>query len=139
MNERSISDDNGLSLREDVHGHERARRDGQFTNRYQNYTQGGVAATIDASYYKGPGARNGKEREFVAIESETQRPKRKYIVRRLTPLECCRLQGFPDCWLDGVDGSDSAKYKLWGNGIALPCAADVIGRIAKELNGTNEN
>lgn len=58
---------------------------------------------------------------------------RKYIVRRLTPLECCRLQGFPDWWLDGVEGSDSAKYKLWGNGIALPCAMDVLGRIAKEL------
>ena len=57
---------------------------------------------------------------------------RKYIVRRLTPLECCRLQGFPDWWEDGVDGSDSARYKMWGNGIALPCAADVLGRITKE-------
>ena len=56
----------------------------------------------------------------------------KYIVRRLTPLECCRLQGFPDWWEDGVEGSDSARYKMWGNGIALPCAADVLGRIAKE-------
>ena len=58
---------------------------------------------------------------------------RKYVVRRLTPLECCRLQGFPDWWCDGVDGSDSAKYKMWGNGIALPCAVDVMGRLAKEL------
>lgn len=60
------------------------------------------------------------------------KPPRKYIVRRLTPLECCRLQGFPDWWEDGVEGSDSARYKMWGNGIALPCAADVLGRIAKE-------
>lgn len=60
---------------------------------------------------------------------------RKYVLRRLTPLECCRLQGFPDWWVDGVEGSDSAIYKMWGNGIALPCAADVIGRIAKELIG----
>lgn len=44
----------------------------------------------------------------------------KYVVRRLTPLECCRLQGFPDDWTDGVDGSDSAKYKMWGNGMGLP-------------------
>ena len=44
-----------------------------------------------------------------------------YIVRRLTPLECCLLQGFPDWWEDGVDGSDSARYKMWGNGMALPC------------------
>lgn len=56
---------------------------------------------------------------------------RKYIVRRLTPLECSRLQGFPDWWEDGVEGSDSARYKMWGNGIALPCAADVLRRIAK--------
>ena len=57
---------------------------------------------------------------------------RRYIVRRLTPLECCRLQGFPDWWEDGANGSDSARYKMWGNGIALPCAVDVLGRISKE-------
>lgn len=61
------------------------------------------------------------------------KPHRKYIVRRLTPLECCRLQGFPDWWEQGVEGSDSARYKMWGNGIALPCAADVLRRISKEL------
>lgn len=60
------------------------------------------------------------------------KPPRRYIVRRLTPLECCRLQGFPDWWEDGANGSDSARYKMWGNGIALPCAADVMRRIAKE-------
>ena len=60
------------------------------------------------------------------------RKDRRYIVRRLTPLECCRLQGFPDWWEDGANGSDSARYKMWGNGIALPCAADVMRRIAKE-------
>ena len=57
----------------------------------------------------------------------------KYEVRRLTPVECARLQGFPDWWVDGANGSDSNIYKMWGNGIALPCAADVIGRLAKEL------
>lgn len=60
-------------------------------------------------------------------------PPRRYIVRRLTPLECCRLQGFPDWWEDGANGSDSARYRMWGNGIAFPCAADVLGRIAKEI------
>lgn len=64
---------------------------------------------------------------------EKANPPRKYILRRLTPLECSRLQGFPDWWTDGTDGSDSAIYKMWGNGIALPCAADVIGRIAKAV------
>jgi len=61
------------------------------------------------------------------------KPPRKFIVRRLTPTECGRLQGFPDGWTDGANGSDTAIYKMWGNGIALPCAVDVMGRIAKEL------
>ena len=56
-----------------------------------------------------------------------------YIVRRLTPLECCRLQGFPDWWEDGVDGSDSARYKMWGNGMALPCVLYVMEGITDEM------
>ena len=63
---------------------------------------------------------------------------RKYVIRRLTPTECARLQGFPDWWVDGADGSDTAIYKMWGNGIALPCAADVLGRIAKEIESGQE-
>lgn len=55
------------------------------------------------------------------------------VIRRLTPLECCRLQGFPDNWEDGVQGSDTARYRMWGNGIALPCAADVLARVTKAL------
>ncbi|MEG2054606.1 MAG: DNA cytosine methyltransferase, partial [Oscillospiraceae bacterium] len=47
--------------------------------------------------------------------------KYKYIIRRLTPLECCRLQGFPDWWCSDIPHSDSAEYKMWGNGVALPC------------------
>ena len=64
------------------------------------------------------------------IVGENPEANRKYIVRRLTPTECGRLQGFPDWWEDGVQGSDSARYKMWGNGIALPCAHDVVGRVA---------
>lgn len=77
------------------------------------------------------GALNCMHDQQAVIHSA--KPPRRYIVRRLTPLECCRLQGFPDWWEDGADGSDSARYKMWGNGIALPCAADVLGRIAKEM------
>ena len=65
-----------------------------------------------------------------------KKPKR--IIRKLTPNECAKLQGFPEWWTDDVEGSDSAKYKMWGNGIALPCAADVIGRIAKELEADKD-
>ena len=95
-----------------------------------------------------------------------------YIVRRLTPVECARLQGFPDWWCadlaipDPTDAeiafwaevwetwrqvtnpkgkpktekqirkwlsdpyTDSAEYKLWGNGVALPCTYFVLSGIA---------
>lgn len=66
------------------------------------------------------------------------KPPRKRIIRRLTPVECARLQGFPDWWCDGAEGSDSAQYKLWGNGIALPCAVDVLGRVAEEMRKPND-
>ena len=73
----------------------------------------------------------------MAIENE--KPQRKYIVRRLTPTECLRLQGLPDWWCDGANGSDSAIYKMAGNGLAIPCAEDVLRRIAEELeNNRNE-
>lgn len=61
-------------------------------------------------------------------KSETQ-----YIVRRLTPLECCRLQGMPDWWVNGTAGSDAARYKMWGNGMALPCALYIMEGIAIAL------
>lgn len=154
-----------------------------------------IGQTLDASYYKGTGQRNGKEREFMAFsigngqahelpseggrdmseqantlncmhdqQAVMENSNRKYIVRRLTPLECSRLQGLPDCegngwcdiptkdevteedikywrpfideWADmngtatKSDGqikkwlkspiSDSAQYRMYGNGIATP-------------------
>ena len=63
---------------------------------------------------------------------------RKYIVRRLTPIEAARLQGFPDEWCEGLGGSDSAIYKAYGNGLALPCAYDVMNRIARFVEHEKE-
>ena len=56
-----------------------------------------------------------------------------YKLRRLTPLECERLQGLPDNWtlIDDKTCSDSARYKAIGNGMAQPCADFVIKRIAE--------
>ena len=56
-----------------------------------------------------------------------------YAVRRLTPLECLRLQGFPDYWLDIKGMSDTAKYKAIGNSVAIPCVKFVLGGIARVL------
>jgi len=49
-------------------------------------------------------------------------------VRRLTPLECERLQGLPDGWTDCQ--SDTARYRQIGNGVAVPVAEWIGGRIA---------
>lgn len=65
------------------------------------------------------------------------------VARRLTPLECERLQGFPDGWTDIGDytdsagkkrkTSDSARYKALGNSIALPFWRWMFGRMAAYL------
>lgn len=89
---------------------------------------GEKSGTLDASYYKGCGQRNGVEREIIAVPEQ-----RKWIVRRLTPTECARLQGMPDWWCKDVKHSDSAEYKLWGNGMALPTLMYVTEGIALAL------
>lgn len=64
-----------------------------------------------------------------------------YAVRRLTPLECERLQGYPDGWTDigewvdtngktHAESTDSARYKAIGNSIALPPWAYVLQRLS---------
>lgn len=68
----------------------------------------------------------------------TGRRWRKYMVRRLTPVECQRLMGMPDWWGvidDARLWSDSAEYQMCGNGLALPCAAYVMRGIGKVGRG----
>lgn len=50
-------------------------------------------------------------------------------VRRLTPLECLRLQGFPDDWLDGLGLADSVKYRMAGNAVAVPVVSWIASRM----------
>lgn len=58
-------------------------------------------------------------------------------LRRLTPLECERLQGLPDNWTAVEGASDSARYKAIGNGMAQPCADFIIKRIADYMREEN--
>lgn len=55
----------------------------------------------------------------------------KNYVRRLTPLECERLQGLPDNWTEG--GSDTARYRAIGNGMAQPCADYVMSKVVEDI------
>ena len=52
------------------------------------------------------------------------------LIRRLTPLECERLQGFPDGWTDISGASDSARYKALGNSVAIPCVEFIMRGIS---------
>ena len=91
-----------------------------------------VVSTLMARDYKGCGRCDS----FGRIISTP-------IVRRLTPLECERLQGFPDGWTDIGDytdstgkqrkTSDSARYKALGNSIALPFWRWMFGRMSAYL------
>jgi hypothetical protein len=153
---------------------------GDHENRITDYTsilcmatqQGGaeIAENLCPTITAAAGM-SGNNQPVIAMQNP------RYIVRRLTPTECARLQGFPDkwghpdrkdtftddeyrFWLDvrnthaAINGkavkeytreqmlnwynklhTDSAEYKMWGNGIALPPALYCMRGIAEELHG----
>lgn len=153
-----------------------------------------TAPTILARDYKDPTAiaygigrdamNQGKNAQFAPSVTEEIQPtlvakgpgavaklEAEYTVRRLTPTECARLQGFPDWWCDNLETdapsygeidfwsdvfetyrkvmgaaskpktpaqivkwlkdpySDASEYKMWGNGVALPCVCFVLSGI----------
>ena len=158
---------------------------------YHTEAEENIANTLVATDYKDPPTVNvyhsnhasgmnadfsddGKLRTLAASDHKnppTVAEEPYYIVRRLTPVECARLQGFPDWWCDGLASeeptdeevskwmeifethrkalgmgtkpktenqvrkwlkqpySDSAAYKMWGNGVALPCVYFVLSGI----------
>ena len=163
------------------------------TGSYMQTTEN-QSPTLMARDYKDPAAvaygigrdamNQGKNAQFTPSVSEEVQPtlvakgpgavaetSPEYTVRRLTPTECARLQGFPDWWCSDlgtenpsygdidfwtevfethrtVTGtstkqktqaqiikwlknpySDSAEYKMWGNGVALPCVCFVLSGI----------
>ena len=166
----TISRDNHFSVSEDVAGTAVARGpatvvhsngDHYSTSKNSHHTVASheKANTLVASDWKDP-----------PVVNDTPNNEPAYIVRRLTPTECARLQGLPDWWCKNLDNpnptdeeiqfwtnvwnewnsinhkkpktekqirkwlenpySDSAEYKLYGNGIALPCAWFVLAGIA---------
>ena len=48
-------------------------------------------------------------------------------IRRLTPTECERLQGFPDEWTEGI--SDTQRYKCLGNAVSVPVISAIVKRL----------
>ena len=141
----------GVAIVEDIYT---MSKNSHFTKADKN-----ISSSLVATDYKDPPVVNQK------------------LVRRLTPKECGRLQGFPDYWCDNLEienptdedlafwrevfdkdaeikglkkkktdrqilkwlknpHTDSAEYKMWGNGIALPCAIYIFKRLINTANKT---
>ena len=69
-------------------------------------------------------ARQSKDATDVVLEQP-------FLIRRLVPIECERLQGYPDGWTDVPGASDSARYRALGNSVAIPCVEYIMRRITK--------
>ncbi len=91
-----------------------------------------VFAPLTAGTPAGPGVNPAGRR----MEDDWNLAAAGQAVRRLTPRECERLQGFPDDWTrrlaDGTGQSDSARYRELGNAVAVPVAAWITRRLAAE-------
>ena len=94
-------------------------RRAQSNTDYETWIEGGVVPTLNAFD-------NGDVRA-TTIVATTQ-------VRRLTPLECERLQGFPDGWTEGQ--SDTNRYKQMGNAVAVPVVEWIIQGIYDTFDTT---
>ena len=90
--------------------------------RVDDFRENGVVSTQSARQHK-------DATDLVCQKAEAY----AYLIRRLTPLECERLQGFPDGWTDIPGASDSARYKALGNSVAIPCVEFIMGQIAAAL------
>ena len=100
--------------------------------------QGGGKSSVDVREDKAPTLTTTHD-GAPAVCYHVKERKTRYIVRRLTPMECERLQGYPDGWTDIGDWTDSsgkkrqtsdaARYKALGNSIALPPWKWVLKRL----------
>ena len=68
-------------------------------------------------------ARQAKDATDLVVEPDQQHAQ---LIRRLTPLECERLQGFPDGWTNIPGASDSARYRALGNSVPVPCVEFIM-------------
>lgn len=104
----------GVAIPVDLRNAARASGSGAGTQG-DGYREDGVSYGLSAT-----------ERALPGVATET-------VVRRLTELECERLQGYPDGWTDGQSGS--ARYRQLGNSVAVP----VVEWLARRLVAVDQN
>lgn len=92
--------------------------------------QGTVIGRADTSGPQGKGFSEDGSPMFTLDRVSGHGVATDSVVRRLTPVECERLQGFPDNWTDGQ--ADSNRYKQMGNAVAVPVVEWIISRMVGE-------
>ncbi|MBW4695785.1 MAG: DNA (cytosine-5-)-methyltransferase [Lyngbya sp. HA4199-MV5] len=121
-----------------------------FENHRPAHLRNERSAFLSTSWKRGPGPISPKLAFCLAATSGRHTGtdwSRTYIpytdeVRRLTPLECERLQGFPDHWTElhlknvGVEKSDSLRYHALGNAVSVSVVKWIAKRIREQLNNT---
>jgi len=125
-------------------------RRAQNVDDYETWLEGGVVPTLNA-FDNGdirttvavlmrmregkPGGGKGpllsEDKSLTIATNNDQTLFTESSVRRLTPVECERLQGFPDGWTEGQ--SDSTRYKQMGNAVAVPVVDWIIEGIVDTL------
>jgi len=115
--------------------------------RVDEFKDGEVASTESARQYKDATDLVMQETVGALTSSDRKGPNNQYVsqdkcvvegphlIRRLTPLECERLQGFPDGWTSIPGASDSVRYKALGNSVAIPCVEFIMSGIAEAFEG----
>ena len=95
---------------------------------------GGTEMAVDAKNFVEDKI-NGTLTSASGHNTESNNLVRQYAVRRLTPLECERLQSLPDGWtkIDHKTCSDSARYKALGNGMSQNVPDWLLKRLVKEV------
>ena len=86
--------------------------------------------------------------ESLAVKTDDSKMNKSFsrcVLRRLTPLECERLQGYPDDWTKyadtGEEIKDTPRYVALGNSLAIPCVERIfrgIMNVYNESRGDNE-
>lgn len=102
------------------------------TDHHAVYNRQRVDMFQDGDVASTQSARQHKDATDLVLEPASEQFAAR-LIRRLTPLECERLQGFPDGWTDILGVSDSARYKALGNSVAIPCVEYIMRGVALAL------
>ena len=118
----SNTSSNGCGINKDA-AYTLDRTNGQAICTSQGFTMQGFGDYKDLDVASSLKQRDYKDATDLVVDNICK-------VRRLTPMECERLQGFPDHWTNIEGCSDTGRYKALGNSVAVPCVEFVLSGIA---------